>query len=1585
MTTLDYIMDFPAVERLGWTLLHFVWQGALLGLLAALGLRIVREQSPRVAYLICILTMCLCAILPVVTFFSLELPDLPVEMTEQSVAEVALPAAPATVVDDLSRFPPEAIFVPEAPTPQGSVEAGVVEAPSVDDRVERLLVRVRSVLPWLVLAWFGIALGMSFRLLCAWLEVRGYVRRANADIQPEWSHRMGDLCQRMGIATKVCLLESVEMGVPAVVGAFRPVVLLPLGFLTGMAPALAEAVILHELAHIRRHDYLVNLLQALLRSLLFYHPAVWWLDRKATQLREFCCDEMAANAVADKGVYARALEALAARKGEGLKLAPAANDGSLVQRIRLLLGVGHLKVPSVSHMAGGSVFVLIALAGTFSLYFSPVLQAEGDSLPLSAMDGVEGQVLDANGDPVANADVALYHLKYYYGLDNGVVEKTRTDQDGRFELDTRMEFFRRGGNSTRDIYTVVAWDEDGTQDQALAWEVLASHLAKPQSLVLRLEKARPKTVRVFDQNGQAIQGADVHVHRLGRGDKASLFASGFGPTQAKTDKDGIAEFSGLPETPVNFAATMPGYANSWTGCGAVDAYAEIQLNPAAVVEGQVVDEAGAPIPGILVCATPEWSLMDYDYARTDERGRFRLDHLYGEGGCWTDDGGSGQYRISLDDTNYQAQAQVVHLQTGEILEGMRIEAKAAVPVSGVVRDPSTELPVPFAVLSVQTPGVNKEMEADGDGRFKFSSPSGNVRVGFWTPPPGTYVISGMVDRERPSWINREVGREPVELTLYAPSEVSAFVRVEGRVVRPDGSPAEGVVLAARLDRGRAQIVTEDRRNASLREVTTGADGRFILADYPKGEAINCLLRHKDKSLGALVELPAVSDGGGDVGDITLGKTIRKRLKIVDIEGRPLANAEIDYGPFSGPDLMRANRVPTVSRNRMNRLSTDDEGRIELRGCLPGHPYDLWIVGQERSWKRIAPEEMRSEEPLEIVLDDRLRVTVEDAAGERFEIVEATHQGFSERDRADKWNAIPIVDRGTAASFFVLKESYQFHGPRSEIAMWCRTEDDVVVFAKGHFPARGSHIRLAADKVVRPQAEITIPSDIEIGENDLVFRVTTPEGKPLAGVRIVSDPLAGYRSHKLDGETDHRGWCVFKGVKEQVIYFEFTKDGHAPQWHANLKKGSAIPVMLSNSTRFEGQILGQDGASPGIVSLRLEASREKQWPDGRVGMVDTIPLILETDNEGRYDFLIEPGHYNLYAESQTAGFLSLEQLEVKAEQVNTLPPRLQPGVTTELRLTDSITGEPLAGVPVIVREQTVPYQIGIREGSRRVSDAAGIVRWENLRLGHVRFDCPQMAPWSREEQIPYSRWWSKAHAYEFGREAARRFESEAPRGGDGVGDLVFELKRSGNRFDVTMERGTLISGVVELPETQPVGAIMVTLVPARGERTSLTWDSRDDIPVDKENGTFSAWMPAGNGLKYRACAFLRDDSDPTTKEYLPATVSEPFDSKPGDAFTFNLSMLEGGWVHGRVVDGAGRPKPGVGIQALPTDHLTGVDAEPTAVTDADGQYRMGPIRATEYEIRIDETPGVNIDANPKDKRYVTVPMDGSVEVADLIYP
>ena len=114
----------------------------------------------------------------------------------------------------------------------------------------------------------------------------------------------------MGVRRAVALLESARVEVPMVVGWLRPAILVPVAALSGLTALELEAILAHELAHIRRHDYLVNLLQCVVEALMFYHPATWWISRVIRREREHCCDDMAVAACRDRLVYARALAAM---------------------------------------------------------------------------------------------------------------------------------------------------------------------------------------------------------------------------------------------------------------------------------------------------------------------------------------------------------------------------------------------------------------------------------------------------------------------------------------------------------------------------------------------------------------------------------------------------------------------------------------------------------------------------------------------------------------------------------------------------------------------------------------------------------------------------------------------------------------------------------------------------------------------------------------------------------------------------------------------------------------------------------------------------------------------------------------------------------------------------------------------------------------------------------------------------------------------------------------------------------------------------------------------------------------------------
>jgi soluble lytic murein transglycosylase-like protein len=181
-------------------------------------------------------------------------------------------------------------------------------------------------------AWALGCATMLFRLGLGVTHLGRQVKRARP-IESRWQAHVDGLALRLGLRRHVALLASSEVDTPLVIGWLRPVILVPLGALTALPPAYIEALLLHELGHARRLDYLINLLQTCIEALLFYHPAAHWVSACLRAEREHCCDDLALATMGDRLGYARALEAMEVWRAPARALALAATGGSLRGRI----------------------------------------------------------------------------------------------------------------------------------------------------------------------------------------------------------------------------------------------------------------------------------------------------------------------------------------------------------------------------------------------------------------------------------------------------------------------------------------------------------------------------------------------------------------------------------------------------------------------------------------------------------------------------------------------------------------------------------------------------------------------------------------------------------------------------------------------------------------------------------------------------------------------------------------------------------------------------------------------------------------------------------------------------------------------------------------------------------------------------------------------------------------------------------------------------------------------------------------------------------------------------------------------------
>jgi Zn-dependent protease with chaperone function len=295
---LDLLSD-PWVQRAGWALVHFVWQGAVVALLLMGVLHLLPRRSPQARWAAACAALALMAALPAVTVWWMLPEGGPTEARAVSAMPLGTNSSPEPPPSVEVRHPriPAPATAGQAP-PIGFQAGPVAETTSWAGRAEEFL---RPAIPWGFLAWLVGVVGMSLWHLGGWSLLQWTKRRHTRPASPAARDVLDRLIARFRISRSVRLLESARVAVPLVIGWLRPVILVPASALTGLAPLQLEAVLAHELAHIRRLDSLVKLLQAVVETALFYHPAVWWVSGRIRQECEHCCDDMALEACRSTG------------------------------------------------------------------------------------------------------------------------------------------------------------------------------------------------------------------------------------------------------------------------------------------------------------------------------------------------------------------------------------------------------------------------------------------------------------------------------------------------------------------------------------------------------------------------------------------------------------------------------------------------------------------------------------------------------------------------------------------------------------------------------------------------------------------------------------------------------------------------------------------------------------------------------------------------------------------------------------------------------------------------------------------------------------------------------------------------------------------------------------------------------------------------------------------------------------------------------------------------------------------------------------------------------------------------------------
>ncbi len=402
MSDSSWLLDSPLVYRLGSGLVHFVWQGAIVAVASGVVLWLLRLRSAGTRYVaLWSALVAMAACVPVTVWLSdlpAPAPDSAADVratvaivqggrplagqhsgkpTSRGEQDVPIPGAHATDVAVRNVAELEGPATTAKTLAAGEVE--LANSPSESHRMWWF-----GALPWIVGGWLVGAVGLSLWRVGGWLHLRRICRVGTRGASHETIQMFERLLERLRVSRPVRLLESTLARSPIVIGWLRPAVLLPVSIVAELPPQQLEMILAHELAHIRRWDFLWNLVQTAIETLLFFHPAVWWVSRQIRVERETCCDDMAAGIMGDRLLYARSLASLEEMR-HGQKRRPdsslqvAADNEALLSRIRRVLGLPNADCRAGYGWLGGLLgvsLVVAALAGYMAIAGEPTKPSE---------------------------------------------------------------------------------------------------------------------------------------------------------------------------------------------------------------------------------------------------------------------------------------------------------------------------------------------------------------------------------------------------------------------------------------------------------------------------------------------------------------------------------------------------------------------------------------------------------------------------------------------------------------------------------------------------------------------------------------------------------------------------------------------------------------------------------------------------------------------------------------------------------------------------------------------------------------------------------------------------------------------------------------------------------------------------------------------------------------------------------------------------------------------------------------------------------------------------------------------------------
>ena len=597
------------------TLLHSIWQAAIVALLLGVTLRQISAKQATLRY-----WLAAGAIFSLVltSFFTYHVRT---ELRKSSASPAVQQVAPLVVSEAVSKSPPAELA--HIPSPQTSAVSGI---------------------NWTALAALFWVVGVSAMVLrTIGAVIRGNQLSSVSPIEtPKYLELFTKQSQEIGLRKVPSFWSSASGCTPYAVGVLAPAVVVPMSMLTSLSSSELQAVLAHELAHVRRNDYLVNLYQMVIESVYFFNPAVWWISRQIRIEREACCDQIAIEAAGNNIGYAQILanwmETVLGDTDSKVDQAPAAamafsnkQPSGMLERIQRILKPDSKPKLRVSPLNWG--FVIAA----------SILIACGMNIGSKAVTAVAVQAL-SDSERIAKIkerQVALEdHADRVFEEGTATIRGRITTEDGGQVEDGRLYTTSENSNSSthagggrvsagQDFKTTVKsgeiWLELFSKNYAPAI-IGPIKAVKDMSITqnVTLVKGAPHLVHVVDEDGQPVSGADVQMYPKSHG----------GPVwKTSTDDQGNYTYKHRnPGRKSNLSVEKVGYVKERIVV-TNDGKTEVVLKTAPISKGVVLSADGAPVAGaeIRLVANRGLYFNNKLIATTDQQGRFETQMLFPTG------------------------------------------------------------------------------------------------------------------------------------------------------------------------------------------------------------------------------------------------------------------------------------------------------------------------------------------------------------------------------------------------------------------------------------------------------------------------------------------------------------------------------------------------------------------------------------------------------------------------------------------------------------------------------------------------------------------------------------------------------------------------------------------------------------------------------------------------------------------------------------------------------------------------------------------------------------------------------------------